>query len=44
MKKELLMIALCMGMIACKNSNAKNESKAVQVCLVLKSSSASMAK
>ena len=28
MKKELLMIALCMGMIACENSNAKNESKA----------------
>ena len=28
MKKELLMIALCMGMIACGNSNAKNESKA----------------
>ena len=28
MKKELLMIALCMGMIACGDSNAKNESKA----------------
>lgn len=27
MKKELLMIALCMGMVACGNSNAKNESK-----------------
>ena len=26
MKKELLMIALCMGMVACGNSNAKNES------------------
>lgn len=28
MKKVLLMIALCMGMVACGNSNAKNESKA----------------
>ncbi len=27
MKKELLMIALCMGMVACDNGNAKNESK-----------------
>lgn len=27
MKKELLMITLCMGMVACGNSNAKNESK-----------------
>lgn len=28
MKKELLMIALCIGMVACGNGNAKNESKA----------------
>ena len=28
MKKELLMIALCVGMVACGNGNAKNESKA----------------
>lgn len=28
MKKGLLIITLCMGMIACKNSNAKSESKA----------------
>lgn len=28
MKKELLMIALCVGMVACSNGNAKNESKA----------------
>ena len=28
MKKELLMIALCVGMVACGNDNAKNESKA----------------
>ncbi len=27
MKKELLMIALCVGMVACGNDNAKNESK-----------------
>ncbi len=26
MKKGLLLIALCMGMVACGNSNAKNES------------------
>lgn len=26
MKKGLLLIALCMGMVACENSNAKNES------------------
>lgn len=28
MKKELLMVALCMGMAACGNGNVKNESKA----------------
>ena len=28
MKKELLMIALCVGMVACGNGNAKNESEA----------------
>ncbi len=28
MKKELLMIGLCMGMVACGNGHAKNESKA----------------
>ena len=28
MKQELLMIALCVGMVACGNGNAKNESKA----------------
>ncbi len=28
MKKELLMIALCMGMVACGNGNARNETKA----------------
>ena len=28
MKKELLMIALCVGMVACGNGNTKNESKA----------------
>ena len=28
MKKELLMIALCVGMVACGNGNTKNASKA----------------
>lgn len=28
MKQKLLMIVLCMGMIACSNSNVRNESKA----------------